>query len=185
MPFGSLWIPVLVSAVAVFVVSFLLHMVLKYHQGDHKKLPNEEAIREVLGKANLEPGVYFTPHCTHDQMKDPAVAARFQQGPVAILTSYPKGMPMMPKHLALWFGLCVLVSFTAAYVARHTLHPGEAGMLVMQITGAVAVAGYGYGQISDSVWKGQPWRTTFLHLLDSAIYGTVTGLVFKVLWPAA
>jgi len=185
MPFGSLWIPVVASAVAVFVASFLVHMLLKYHNADHKKLPNEEAIRDVLGKANLEPGVYFTPFCTHAQMKDPAVMAQFEKGPVAILTSYPKGMPMMPKHLALWFGLCMLVSFTAAYIARHTLHYGEGGMLAMQVTGAVAFAGYGYGQISDSIWKGQPWATTFRHLLDCAIYGVITGLVFKVLWPAA
>src|SRR5262249_24749614 len=99
MPFGSLWIPVVVSASAVFVASCLVHMVLKYHNADHRKLPNEEAIRDVLGKAGLEPGVYFTPHCTHNQMKDPAVMAQFEKGPVAIITSYPKGLPMMPKHL--------------------------------------------------------------------------------------
>jgi hypothetical protein len=185
MPFGSLWIPVLVSAVAVFIASSLVHMALKYHNADHRKLPDEDAIRDVLGKANLAPGMYFTPHCTHGQMKDPAVLAKFEQGPVAIITSYGKGMPMLPKHLGLWFGLCVLTSFTAAYIARHTLHPGDPGMLVMQITGAVAFAAYNYGQISDSIWKGQPWANTFRHMIDGTIYAVITGLVFKVMWPAA
>jgi hypothetical protein len=38
MPFGSLWLPVVVSAVAVWLVSAVLHMVLKYHRADHRPL---------------------------------------------------------------------------------------------------------------------------------------------------
>lgn len=185
MPFGSLWIPVVASAVAVFAASSLLHMFLKYHQADHQKLPAEDAVREALGRADIAPGVYMTPYCTHQQMKDPAVAAKFEKGPVAIITALPKGMPNLGKHLGLWFGLCFLVSFTAAYIARHTLQPGAAGILVMQITGAVAFAGYGYGQISDTIWKGQPWSNTMRHLFDSVIYAVVTGGIFMALWPAS
>ena len=48
MPFGSLWIPVIVSAVVVFVASSILHMALKYHKADVKSLPNEDAVREAL-----------------------------------------------------------------------------------------------------------------------------------------
>jgi hypothetical protein len=55
----------------------------------------------------------------------------------------------------------------------------------MQITGAVAFAGYGYGQISDTIWKGQPWSNTMRHLLDGVIYAVVTGAIFMALWPAA
>src|SRR6266705_3272833 len=92
-------------------------------------LPNEDAVREALAKGNPAPGIYFTPHCADmKQMKDPAIMAKFEKGPVAMLTVYPKGAPMLPKHLVLWFGFSVLVSFVAACVARHTLHPGDAGM---------------------------------------------------------
>ena len=42
---GSLWLPVLLSAVLVFIVSALVHMVLKYHNSDYKRLPNEDAVR--------------------------------------------------------------------------------------------------------------------------------------------
>src|SRR5262245_56426434 len=185
MPFGSLWIPVVASAVAVFVASSLLHMFLKYHNADHRQLPSEEAVREALGRANPAPGVYMTPYCTHDKMKDPAVAAKFEKGPVAIVTALPNGMPNLGKHLGLWFGLCFLVSFTSAYIARHTLQPGASGLLVMQITGAVAFAAYNYGQISDTIWKGQPWSNTLRHLLDGLIYAGITGAIFMALWPAA
>jgi len=184
MPIGSLWLPVLVSAAVVFFASFILHMVLKYHTADHKPLPNEDAVRDALGKSNAAPGLYFTPHCAdHKVMKDPAKMAMFEKGPVAIITMFPKGMPMLAKHLALWCGFSVLVSFVAAYVARHTLQPGADGLLVMRITGTVAFAGYGLSQISDSIWKGQPWGNTCRALLDAAIYAVLTGLTFRMLWP--
>ena len=186
MPFGSLWIPVIVSAVVVFIVSSILHMVIKYHKADIKKLPNEDAVREVLAKGNLSPGVYFTPYCADaKQMKDPATKEKFEKGPVAVITYYPKGAPVLPKHLALWFAFSLFVSFVAAYVARHTLHPGDDGMLVMRVTGTVAFASYGFSNIVDSIWKGQPWMNTVRALVDGAIYAVVTGLTFRLLWPAA
>lgn len=186
MPFGSLWLPVVVSAVVVFFASSVLHMVLKYHRADHKLLPNEDQVREALGRAAAPPGVYFTPHCAdHKVMNEPANKARFEKGPVAIVTVYPNGLPNMGKHLGLWFGLCFLVSFTAAYVARHTLAPGADGMLVMRITGTVAFAGYVVSSLSDSIWKGQPWSNTFRLVADGVVYSILTGLVFRLLWPSA
>jgi hypothetical protein len=186
MPIGTLWLPVILSAVAVFIASSIIHMALKYHRADHRRLPSEEAVREALGKANPEPGMYFTPYCAdHKQMNEPAVKEKFAKGPVAILTVYPKGVPNLGSHLALWFGFSLLVSFTAAYVARHTLMPGAPGLEVMRITGALAFTAYGLSNISDSIWKGQPWGNTVRALIDAAIYAVVTGLIFRALWPAA
>jgi hypothetical protein len=91
----------------------------------------------------------------------------------------------MPKLLTLWFFFSLFVSFVAAYVARHTLQPGADGLLVMRITGTVAFAGYGVSHVSDSIWKGQPWSNTMRDLLDAAIYAVLTGLTFRLLWPAA
>jgi hypothetical protein len=185
MPFLSLWIPVLASAVAVFVVSSIMHMVLKYHSADYKAIPNEDGVRESLGKANLAPGLYHVPHCTDmKQMGEPAMKVKFEKGPVAVITVIPNGLPPMPKFLAQWFLFSMFVSFTAAYVARHTLHPGTDGMLVMRITGTVAFAAYGFTNVLDSIWKGQPWGNTGRALIDGAVYAVTTGLVFRLLWPA-
>ena len=186
MPFGSLWIPVVVSAFVVFAGSSILHMVFKYHRADVRPLPDEEAIRGSLGKASPAPGLYVTPHCTDmGQMKDPAYRTKYEKGPVALITVFPNGLPAMGRLLGLWFGFCLFVSFTAAYVARHTLQPGANGMLVMQITGTVAFAGYAVSHLSDSIWKGQPWANTARALIDGLIYSVLTGLVFRLLWPAA
>jgi hypothetical protein len=186
MPFGSLWIPVVVSAIVVFVGSSILHMALKYHKADYRAIPAEESVRQTLDKAGATPGLYMTPHCADmKQMKEPAFMEKYEKGPVAVITILPKGAPNMGKHLGLWFGFSLLVSFVSAYIARHTLQPGADGMLVMQITGTVAFAGYSLSHLSDSIWKGQPWGNTVRALIDGLIYAVLTGATFRLLWPAA
>lgn len=183
MSFGSLWLPVVVSAVAVWIVSAILHMVLKYHRADHRRLPNEDAVAQAL---RAEPGVYMTPWCSDpSQMKDPAVRKRFEDGPVAILTVMRSGVPDMGKYLGMWFLFCLLVSFVTSYVARHTLGFDTDLLTVFRITGTVAFIGYGLGYFQDSIWKGIPWSNSLRGILDALIYGLVTGLVFRFLWPGA
>ena len=184
MPFGTLWLPVVVSTVGVFLASFLLHMILKYHKADVKQLPNEDAVREAIGKGSPAPGNYMTPYCSDQkQMKEPAIQEKFKKGPVAIITVFPSGNVNMGKHLALWVGFCLLASFTAGYVARHTLSAASAPMQIMQITGAVAFVAYGYGNFTDSIWKGQPWSNTVRALIDSVFYAILTSIIFCWLWP--
>ncbi len=82
MPFGSLWLPVVVSAVAVFIASSILHMVIKHHKADYKKLSNDDAVREVLGKGNPAPGIYMTPACGDmKDMRAPAWWRSSRRGP--------------------------------------------------------------------------------------------------------
>ena len=47
---GALWLPILLSAVFVFIVSAIIHMVLKYHNSDYRRLPNEDEVRAALRK---------------------------------------------------------------------------------------------------------------------------------------
>ncbi|HYO12784.1 MAG TPA: hypothetical protein VE685_06305 [Thermoanaerobaculia bacterium] len=186
MPFGSLWLPVLVSAVAVWLVSAILHMALKYHRADYKQLSDEESVAQAVRKAAPAPGLYVIPYCMEmAQMKDPAVRKRYDEGPVATLTVLRNGPPAMGKYLGQWFLFCVLVSFVTSYVARHTLSPGADGLTVLRLTGTVAFVGYGLGYFQDSIWKGIPWSNSLRGLIDAAIYGLVTGLVFRFLWPGA
>ena len=184
MGFGSLWLQVIAASVAVFVVSSILHMALKYHRADYKSLPNEEAVRDALGKGSLPPGLYQLPYCVDaKQMKEPAHLAKYEKGPVAMITVIANGMPSMGKYLGLWFGYCLLISFTAAYTARISLHPGDNPMMAMRVTGTVAFVGYGLANIVDSIWKGQPWSNTTRSIIDGVIYSVTTGAVFCFMWP--
>lgn len=186
MPFGSLWIPVVVSTVAVFIVSSIIHMLLRYHKLDYKQLPNEDAVAEVFRKSSVAPGCYFIPHCVDaKQMKDPATVKKFTDGPVGLFTLMRTGPPNLGKHLIQWALLSFFISFTAAYVARHALTYGAAGLTVTRITGTVAFAAYGLGSIQESIWKGVPWSNTLRSLVDAIVYAVVTGLIFCLLWPAS
>jgi hypothetical protein len=184
MPLGSLWLPGVVSAIAVFLLSSLLHMLLKYHRADFKRLADEDAVAEAIRKAGPSPGIYFIPYCSDpSQMKEPAMVKKFTDGPVVGLTVRPNGPPSLGPSLAQWFLLSLFVSFVAAYVARHTLTFSSPGLEVMRITGTVAFAAYGFGYFQDSIWKGIPWSNSLRGLLDAALYALTTGLVFRWLWP--
>ena len=185
MPFGSLWLPVVVSAVAVWLLSSILHMVLKYHRADYKGLPDEDAVGQAMRKAAPAPGVYVIPYCADpSMMKDPAVRKKYEDGPVAIISVMRNGAPAMGKYLAMWFLFCLLVSFVASYVARHTLAPDSDLLEVMRITGTVAFLGYGFGYFQDVIWKAVPWPNALRGIFDAALYALTTGLVFRLLWPS-
>ncbi len=186
MPFGSLWLPVLVASVAVFVLSSVSHMLLEHHRADYRKLPAEDAVADAIRKAGPLPGLYFIPHAADlSQMKDPVVIEKFAKGPVATLTVLRNGPPNLGVHLVQWFALSFLISFIAAYVARHTLSFAADGLTVMRITGTVAFAGYALGYVQDSIWKGIPWANSVRGMIDASVYAFATGIVFRLLWPSA
>jgi hypothetical protein len=186
MPFGSLWLPVVLSAVAVWIVSAIVHMALRYHRADYKQLSDEDSVAQAVRKVGASPGLYVFPYCTSPaQMKEPALRKKFEDGPIGFLILRPNGVPGMGKNLIQWLLLCFLVSFVTAYVARHTLHAGQDGLTVLQITATIAFAGYGFGYLQDSIWMGVPWSNCLRGLLDAVLYSLTTGLVFRLLWPAA
>lgn len=181
MVLASLWMPILLSAVIVFIASSILHMVLPYHRSDYKQLPNEEAARAAL--KGVPPGSYIIPYCTHDKKQMEAAKPKFLEGPVAGLTVRPTGEINMGKFLGLWFVNCVLISYFTAYVALHTLARGTPYPEVFRIVGATAFIGYGLSQFQNSIWKGQPWGLTAKEMFDGLIYGLLTAGTFGWLWP--
>jgi hypothetical protein len=101
---GALWLPILLSAVFVFIVSSILHMVLPIHRNDYGKLPGEPAVLEAMRTQSVTPGTYMFPR--PDSVKDmcsPEMQEKYNQGPVGYLTVLPNGQPAMGKNLVLWF----------------------------------------------------------------------------------
>jgi hypothetical protein len=183
---AALWMPILVSAVAVFVVSSIVHMALPIHKGDHRTLPDEEGILEAMRKAGVGRGTYMFPGCTSmKQMAEPETVARFQRGPVGFLTVVPNGPHAIGRSLLQWFLLSCGISVLTAYVAFHALPAGAAAGAVLRIAGSVAIAGYALGAIQDSIWKGVPWRITLKFAADGVLYGLATAAVFAWTWPGA
>jgi hypothetical protein len=186
MPFGSLWLPVLVSAAVVWVASAIAWMALPHHKSDFAKLPGEDGVADALRKVALKPGQYLTPFMPDmKDMKDPAVVKRFEDGPIVMFRVRSNGLPGMAKNLAAYFAYCVLVSFVTGYVARHTLGFGASWAIVFRLTGTVAIASHALANIPESIWMWRPWSATWKHVCDAIVYGMLTGAVFAWLWPGA
>lgn len=180
----ALWLPILLSAVIVFVASSIIHMVLPIHKSDYHKIPEEDRVLDAIRVAGASPGqIYFFPYTTHKEMKSPATVERFKRGPVGLLTMIPSGPPRMGKNLLQWFVYCIVVAIFVAYLTGRTRNAGTQYLEVFRVAGTTAFLGYAVAQIQDSIWKGQPWAVTAKHVFDGLIYGLLTGGTFGWLWP--
>ena len=182
-PLTSLWLPILLSAVVVFVLSSLLHMVLTYHRSDYKKLPNEEKLLDAIRNENPVRGAYFFPYCSHKEMGSPETVEKFKKGPVGLMTVLPSGPPSMGKSLTQWFLFCVVMGIFVAYLTGRVLQAGAAYLAVFRVAGTVAFVGYSASQVTDSIWRGQAWSATIKHMFDGLLYSLFTAGVFGWLWP--
>lgn len=183
-PVLSLVVPILVSAVIVFVLSSVIHMALGYHRNDFKPMPSEDAVMEALGKLNIPPGEYMVPRpASAAAMKDPAYVAKRNKGPVFLATFYKPGMVSMGPQLLQWFVYCAVVSVFAAYVAGRALGPGAHYLTVFRFVGTVAFAGYVLATWQRTIWYKKPVSTTLLDSLDGLIYALFTAGTFGWLWP--
>ena len=181
----SLWLPILLSAVAVFIISSIIHMVLQYHKNDFVKLPSEEPVMGDLRKANIPPGDYHFPRA--ESMKDmnsPEFIEKMKKGPVGMITMMENGPPAMGKQLLLWFIYSIIVGIFAGYIAGIELAPGTHYLLVFRITGSVAFVGYSLALLQNSIWYKRNWAATLKSMFDGLIYALFTAGIFGWLWPA-
>src|SRR5438128_6477115 len=84
-PLSALWLPIVLSAVIVFVASSIMHMVLTYHRSNYGRLPDEDKVLDTLRAAGLQRGLYMFPFCTMKEMKSPAAMEKYKRGPVGSL----------------------------------------------------------------------------------------------------
>jgi hypothetical protein len=182
-PLSGLWLPIILSAVIVFVASSIMHMLLPYHRSDYHPLPEEEKTLSALRNVGLKRGLYIFPFGTHKDMKSPAMIEKYNQGPVGVMTIFPSGPPFMPKFLGLWFGYCLLVGFFVAYLAAHTIAPGADYLAVFRIVGTSAFLALGLGPLANVIWKGYPWSFVLKEVVDGLIYALLMAGTFGWLWP--
>jgi len=182
--FASLWLPIVLSAIVVFVVSSIIHMVLRYHKGDYSSVPNEEDVLASMRTAGVGPGDYMFPFATGPKdLENPEIKERWALGPVGTMTVRPNGPPAMGKYLVLWFVYSLVVSFFAAYRASRTMAAGTHYLQVFRVVGVATFMAYSFAHFSEGIWKGQGWGITFKHIFDGLLYGLFTAGIFGWLWP--
>jgi len=179
----ALWLPILLSALFVFVLSGILHMALPWHKKDLKPLPDEEGYRAALKPFPIPPGDYMVPNYQGGNFHSPEYKKKVEEGPVQIMTVLPNASPSMGCTFVQWFVFLVVISFFTAYVTFHAV-PAQAHYLaVFRIAGAVAFLAYAGAQWPQSIWLGKSWTVTVKSTIDGLLYGLVTAGTFAWLWP--
>jgi hypothetical protein len=180
----SLWLPIVVSAVVVFIGSSIMHMVLTHHRNDTGKLPNEDALLEAMRKEGVRPGYYAFPRPpSQKDMCTPEMVEKYNKGPVGVMAVIPNGTPAMGKYLGQWFAFCLVISVFVAYLTGRTVSAGTEYLSVFRVAGTAAFLAYGMADPVDSIWKGQPWGVTVKHMIDGLVYALLTAGTFGWLWP--
>lgn len=180
---SALWLPILLSAVAVFFLSSLIHMMSPWHKGDYPKLANEDAVADALRPLNLPPGDYMIPRpAGTDDMKSDAFKAKVNRGPNLILTVIPNGPRGMGKYLINWFLYLIVVTVFAAYIGTCVALAGDHRASVHAV-GLTAFIGYTLALYQMSIWYHRKWSTTLKATFDGLVYAAATFLIFGALWP--
>lgn len=181
---GALWLPILLSAVTVFLASALIHMATPWHKSDYPKVPNEDKVMDVLRPLAIPPGDYMVPRLSRAaEMRSPEFLEKMRKGPVLVVTVMPNGPPSMTKNLILWFFYSVLVSVFSAYVAGRALPVGAPSLAVFRFAGVTAFLGYAVALWQMSIWYRRAWSTTIKATVDGLIYSLLTAGTFAWLWP--
>jgi hypothetical protein len=178
----DLWLPILLSAVLVFLASSVIHMALRWHASDFKKLPAEDAVMDALRPFTLGPGDYAAPlpeSMAH--MSSPEFKTKQARGPLFTLTVLSGDS--IGRNLAKWFAYCIVVSVFAAYVAVLVLPAGAAYMTVFRLTSTVTFVGYALAVWQSWIWYSRSLGATVRTTIDGLVYALLTGGVFAWLWP--
>ena len=180
---ASLWLPILLSAVLVFVVSSIIHMVLPWHKSDYPKMVSEDKVMDALRPLAIPPGDYMVPRpATRSDMRSPEFIEKMKKGPVMMMTVMPGAMTM-GKNLTQWFVYCLVVGLFAAYVSGRALPPGTPYLQVFRFVGTTAFIGYTLALWQMSIWYYRAWSTTIKATFDGLIYALLTAGTFGWLWP--
>lgn len=180
----QLWLPILLSAVIVFVVSSVIHMASPWHKSDYPRIPNEDQLRNAVRPLTIPPGDYMIPRpATREDLRSPEFAKKVNEGPNLILTVLPNGPFSMKRNLIQWFLYAVVVSVFAAYVAGRALPNGAEYLAVFRFAGATAFIAYSVALWQMSIWYRRSWSITVKATVDGLVYALVTAGTFGWLWP--
>ena len=181
---SALWLPILLSAVIVFIVSSVVHVALPWHRNDYLRVPNEVEVSSALRSFAIPPGDYMTPQpANRADLRSAEFAERMKQGPNMVVTVLPNGPWSMGRNLGMWFVYSVVVSIFAAYIASRALPAGALYPAVFRFVGATAFVGYALALWQMSIWYRRAWSTTLKATVDGLLYALLTAGTFGWLWP--
>lgn len=179
----ELWLPIVVSGVAVFILSALAWTALPHHRTEWRRLDGEDAVLDALRASGVTPGLYTFPYAMGPkELGQPEIAAKFNRGPVGYITVGPSGMrgmgPMMLQSLVFYWVVAVFV----AYIASHTLAADAEYLAVFRVVGTLGFMAFAFASVPESIWFGRPWRSFLLQCADALVFSLVMAGIFGWLW---
>lgn len=179
----NLWLPILVSAVFVFIAANILWMALPFwHHKDYAMLAPEQSDGVVANIKNAASGQYMVPSVNWGKLTKEQQAA-VQSGPGGLLIVRNPMNFSLGSMLVRFFLYNVVVITVVAYVASLALEHGAKYPQVFRVAGSAGILGYAFHTVSDSIWYGRPWSATTKFIIDGIIYGLLIGGTFGWLWP--
>ncbi len=182
-----LWLPILLSAAAVWIVSMVVWMALPHHKQDFINLPDppngEDGFMDYIRKSGIKPGNYrFPDDRGRAKMTTEKVQKAWREGPVGHLSVWPTPLTMGGK-LAATFLVYLVATTLIAYLTRTAL-PGAASFAkVFQFATAAGILAYCFSFVPNALWWGSYKRTIVANIIDGILYGAITGAIFAWRWP--
>lgn len=183
----SLWLPIVLSAAAVWFVSIIASMALPHHKGDFRAIPREaggeDGLMDELRRRGIPPGNYIFPDFRgREAMNSERIQKALNEGPVGHLHVWRTPLTMADKMVGT-FIVYLAASAVIAYLTRVAL-PGPAPFgKVFQVAGTAGVLAYCFSFIPAALWWGGYKRTIAANIFDGLLYAAITGALFAWLWP--
>lgn len=181
---SSLWLPILLSSVIVFIASSLVHMVLPWHKNDYPRVAKEDQLMDAVRPLGIPPGDYMVPRPPSRQaLRTPEFREKLEKGPIMVMTVLPSGAFSMGRNLTLWFVYLLVIGVFAAYVTGRALPNGAPYLQVFRFAGTTAFLGFVAALWQMSIWYRRSWSITIKATIDGLIYALLLAGTFGWLWP--
>jgi hypothetical protein len=181
-PLTALWLPILLSAVIVFVASSIIHMAPLWHRNDYPRLDNQDSIMDAL-RDKVPPGTWFMPRSKDmAEMRTPEFKEKMKRGPVVMMTVF-RGEISMARNMSLWFVHLLVIGLFAAYITSRALPPHTSYIEVFRFAGATAFIAHAVALWQIVIWYNRSLSMTVKETVDGLIYALLTAGVFGWLWP--
>lgn len=205
----NLWLPILLSGVAVWFASALAWMAIGHHKKDRDPIPGasgphggEQELMDAITRLNLAPGNYGFPDFNqHDHLprkeRMEKLKALYDRRPYGTLRVW--GEMNMGVNMLLTFLFYLFTSAVIAYLGWATLpHGTESSTIVgvganttgtatfahvFQVIGTAGILAYCFASFPGDVWFQKKKRAMLMDAIDGVIFGLITAAIFAYFWP--
>jgi hypothetical protein len=175
----SLWLPILLSTVALFFTSFLSWMVFRLHEKDWVKIDGEDRLIDTVREMNIPEGGYMFPGAdSAKEMNSPEYQEKYKAGPRGIFQVLPEAN--MGKNLALTMLFFLVCNATFAYLASFALDSSSDFITIFRFVATIALLTFCASMLQHAIWFK---NRVVGHVIESIAYALIAGLIFAVLWP--